>query len=333
MSARIAASPGVTGAATSMGWGAPEGNAVTVADAGGVREFPAPIWAPTAVSPSYVPTMGWPIVQGRDFLDGERDHAGLIIDQPTARKLWPNNNPIGALLKLGDRKSNLPYIPVVGVIGEQKGFEESVDSSQTGARLGRVLYLPGPNDTAIAKRSLFLLTLRARAADHPERLPTVLRQEIASFPDATVSQVMTMVDYLGVTTGLQGARFLSELFVAFAALAIALAAFGVYGVVAHGVAERRRELGVRVALGATTRDILHTVLRESVVVALAGAAVGLFLTKYGVMTVAEIAMLDVYNAPLFALVAVAVLGVATATAFIPALRATRIDPTESLRAE
>jgi ABC-type antimicrobial peptide transport system permease subunit len=123
------------------------------------------------------------------------------------------------------------------------------------------------------------------------------------------------------------------LFVAFAALAIALAAFGVYGVVAHGVAERRRELGVRVALGATTRDILHTVLRESVVVALAGAAVGLFLTKYGVMTVAEIAMLDVYNAPLFAMVAVAVLGVATATAFIPALRATRIDPTESLRAE
>jgi ABC-type antimicrobial peptide transport system permease subunit len=196
-----------------------------------------------------------------------------------------------------------------------------------------VLYLPGPNDTALAKRPLFLLTLRARAVDHPERLPTVLRQQIASFPDASVSQVTTMVDYLGVTTGLQGARFLSELFVAFAALAIALAAFGVYGVVAHGVAERRRELGVRVALGATTRDILHAVLRESVVVALAGAAVGLFLTKYGVMTVAEIAMLDVYNAPLFAVVAVAVLGVATATAFIPAMRATRIDPTESLRAE
>jgi putative ABC transport system permease protein len=333
MSARITAIPGVTGAATSMGWGAPEGNAVTVADAGGVREFPAPIWAPTAVSPSYVRTMGWPIVQGRDFLDGERDHAGLIIDGPTARKLWPNLNPIGALLKLGDKKSNLPYIPVVGVIGEQKGFETPGDESQTGARLGRVLYLPGPNDTAIAKRPLFLLTLRARAVDHPERLPTVLRQQIASFPDASVSQVTTMVDYLGVTTGLQGARFLSELFVAFAALAIALAAFGVYGVVAHGVAERRRELGVRVALGATTRDILHAVLRESVVVALAGAAVGLFLTKYGVMTVAEIAMLDVYNAPLFAVVAVAVLGVATATAFIPAMRATRIDPTESLRAE
>jgi len=345
ISTRIAAIPGVTGAATSMSWRMPEGSAVTVADAGGVREYPAPLFAPTAVSPSYVRTMGWPIVRGRDFLDGERDHAGLIIDEQTARKLWPNLDPIGALLKLGDKKSNLPYIPVVGVIGEQKGFETPDEQSQIGARLGRVLYLPGPNDTAVATRGslnaarpldrvwLVGLTFRARAANHPERLPTLLRQEIGSFPDANVSQVMTMVDYLGVTTGLQGARFLSELFVAFALLAIALAAFGVYGVVAHAVAERRRELGVRVALGATTRDILHAVLRESVVVALSGAAVGLILTKRGVLLVSEIAMLDVYNAPLFAVVAVAVLGVATAAAFIPAMRATRIDPTESLRAE
>ena len=333
MSARIAAIPGVTDAATSMFWQSPEGNAVTVADAGGAREYPAPLAGITAVSPSYVRTMGWPIVQGRDFLDGERDHGGLIIDQPTARKLWPNNNPVGALLKLGDKKSNLPYIPVVGVIGEQKGFETPVDVSQTGARLGRVFYVPGPTDTAVIKVSRVALTFRARAANHPERLPTVLRQQIGSFPDASVSQVMTMVDFLGVTTGLQGARFLSELFVAFAALGITLAAFGVYGVVAHGVAERRRELGVRVALGASTRDILHAVLRESVVVALAGAAGGLFLTKHGVLMVSEIAMLDVYNAPLFAIVAVAVLCVATATAFIPAMRATRIDPTESLRAE
>ena len=333
MSARIAAIHGVDDAAMSMSWRIPEGNAVTVADAGGVREFPAPLWAPTAVSPSYVRTMGWPIAQGRDFLDGERDHGGLIIDQPTARKLWPNNNPIGALLKLGDKKSNLPFVPVVGVIGERKGFETPVDESQTGARLGRVLYLPGPSDTAVVTVSRLPLTFKARTANHPERLPTLLRQQIGSFPDASVSQVMTMPEFLGINTGLQGSRFLSELFVAFAMLAISLAAFGVYGVVAHGVAERRRELGVRVALGASSRDILHAVLRESVVVALAGAAGGLLFTKYGVMMVAEIAMLDVYNAPMFAVVAVVVLGVATATAFIPALRATRIDPTESLRAE
>jgi putative ABC transport system permease protein len=331
MAARISAIPGVTGAATAAPLGMPEGSAVTVADAGGVREFPAPLFGVTAVSPSYVRTMGWPVVRGRDFIEGERDRGGLIIDQATARKLWPNNNPIGALLKLGYKKSNRPYVPVVGIIGEQKGFETPTEDSQTGARLGRVFYLPGPNDTATASR--VLMTFRARAANHPERLPTVLREQIGSFPDANVSQVMTMVDFLGITTGLQGARFLSELFVAFALLAIALAAFGVYGVVAHAVAERRRELGVRVALGATTRDILHAVLRESVVVALAGAAGGLYLTRGGVLLVSEIAMLDVYNAPMFALVAIAVLGVATATAFVPAMRATRIDPTESLRAE
>jgi putative ABC transport system permease protein len=333
MSKRIAAIPGVSDAATSMSWGYPEGSAVTVADAGGAREYPAPLANITAVSPGYVRTMGWPIVQGRDFLDGERDHGGLIIDAPTARKLWPNANPIGALLKLGDRKSNLPYVPVVGMIGEQRGYEMSAEASQTGARLGRVLYLPGPTDTIVATGARVQMTLRARATDHPERLPTVLRQQIGAFDDVTVSQVMTMVDYLGVTTGLQGSRFLSQLFVAFAALAIALAAFGVYGVVAHSVAERRRELGVRVALGASSRDILHAVLRESVVIALAGTALGLFFTKQGVLLVAEIAMLDVYNAPMFAVVSVVVLCVAAGAAFVPAVRATRIDPTESLRAE
>jgi predicted permease len=333
ISARIAAIPGVTSAATAMTGRIPEGNAVTVADAGGVREFPAPLFAPAIVSPSYVRTMGWPIVQGRDFLDGERDHGGLIIDEQTARKLWPNLNPIGALLKLGDRKSNLPYVPVVGVIGDEKGFERPIEDAQIGARLGRVLYVPGPTDTAVVRGGRMDVTFRARAANHPERLPTVLRQQIGSFSDLSVSQVTTMVDYLGVTTGLQGARFLSQLFVAFALLGISLAAFGVYGVVAHAVAERRRELGVRVALGATTRDILRAVLRESLVVALAGAAGGLYLTRYGVIMTAEITSLDMYNAPMFAVVAAVVLCVATGAAFVPAMKATRIDPTESLRAE
>jgi putative ABC transport system permease protein len=333
MSRRIAGIRGVSEAATTMYWRNPVGNAVTVADAGGTREFPAPMTAITAVSPSYVRTMGWPIVQGRDALDGERDHAGLILDSTTARMLWPNANPIGALLKLGDKESDLPYVPVVAVIGERRGFERPSEAIQIGARLGTVLYLPGPNDSLIAGSYRVGLTFFARAASSPERLPTVLRQEIGSFADASVSHVMTMSEYLGVISGEQGERFMAMLFVAFAALGIALAAFGVYGVVAHGVAERRRELGVRVALGATSRDILRAVLRESVVVGLAGVAGGLFLTKQGVLMLSQIAMLDIYNAPMFAVVALVVLGVATATALVPALRATRIDPTESLRAE
>jgi putative ABC transport system permease protein len=333
MSKRIAGIRGVSDAATTISWRSPVGNAVTVADAGGTREFPAPLTAITAVSPSYVRTMGWPIVQGRDPLDGERDHAGLILDATTARKLWPNANPIGALLKLGDKKSDLPYVPVVGVIGERRGLERPSEATQIGARIGTVLYLPGPNDSLVVGNYRMALMFVARAASNPERLPTVLRQEIGSFADASVSGVMTMSDYLGLISGELGQRFMAMLFVAFAALGMALAAFGVYGVVAHSVAERRRELGVRVALGASSRDILRAVLRESLVVGLAGVAGGLLLTKRGVELLSQVAMLDVYNAPMFAVVAVVVLGVATTTALVPAMRATRIDPTESLRAE
>jgi putative ABC transport system permease protein len=124
----------------------------------------------------------------------------------------------------------------------------------------------------------------------------------------------------------------SGLFTLFAALGVGLASFGVYGVVAHSVAERRRELGVRIALGATARDIVHAVLRDSVMVALIGIAGGLLATKYGVFFLRALAFEDdLYNAPLFGLVALALGATAVVAAMIPALRATRVDPTESLR--
>jgi len=100
------------------------------------------------------------------------------------------------------------------------------------------------------------------------------------------------------------------------------------------VAERRRELGVRIALGASSRDILHAVLRESVAIALAGVAAGLLFTKYGVMLLGAFAIEgDIYNAPLFAAAALFLLAATAASAFAPAVRATRVDPTESLRCE
>ena len=103
-------------------------------------------------------------------------------------------------------------------------------------------------------------------------------------------------------------------------------------IVAHSVAERRRELGVRIALGATARDIVHAVLRESVLVALIGIAGGLLATKYAVFFLSTLAFEDdLYNAPLFALVALALGATAVVAAMIPALRATRLDPTEALR--
>jgi ABC-type antimicrobial peptide transport system permease subunit len=124
------------------------------------------------------------------------------------------------------------------------------------------------------------------------------------------------------------------MFSTFAALAIGLAALGIYGIVTHSVAERRRELGVRIALGGTSRDILRAVLREGNVLALSGVAVGLLCTKYTAGWLLAFSREDdQYDAPLFAAMALVLFIIAVLSALIPAMRATRIDAVESLRSE
>jgi predicted permease len=306
---------------------------VTIEDAGGVREFfPAP--AITMVSPSYLRTIQLPIVRGRDFFDGERDEGVVIVDQQTARTLWPNANPVGAQIKFGDMASNAPFVRVVGVAGEQPGFESApiAGARMYGQRnIGRAFYLPGPQDTVRADGVLKLYyTLRARS--NPALLPIAVLRAMHGWGDVTSRFIASMDVMLGLAEARQSSEFISSLFTLFATIGVGLAAFGVYGVVAHSVAERRRELGVRIALGATARDILHAVLRESVVVALSGVALGLLITKLTIRHLDRIILEDdVFNAPVFASVALALVLTAAIAALIPALRATRVDPTESLR--
>jgi ABC-type antimicrobial peptide transport system permease subunit len=128
--------------------------------------------------------------------------------------------------------------------------------------------------------------------------------------------------------------FVAALFGTFAFLGLSLVAIGVFGIVSHSIAERRRELAVRISLGATTRNILHSVLREGNALILAGIAFGLLFTKYTVWWLSVFMAEDSgYDAPLFALIATGLFALAAFAAFIPALRATRIDPVEALRHE
>ena len=147
---------------------------------------------------------------------------------------------------------------------------------------------------------------------------------------------LTSVDRMDADIWIERAShdFVAAMFSAFAMLAIGLAALGIYGVVCHSVAERKREIGVRIALGATARDVLHAVLREGNAMALSGVALGLLLTKYSVGWLQAFSLEDdQYDAPLFAAMAITLFVVAVLSALIPALRATRIDPVESLRSE
>ena len=128
---------------------------------------------------------------------------------------------------------------------------------------------------------------------------------------------------------------MAALFGTFAFLGLGLVAIGVYGIVSHSIAERRRELAVRISLGATARDILRAVLREGNVLILAGIAIGLFLTRDSVWWLATFLGDDEagYDAPFMALVASGLFAIAVLAALFPAWRATRIDPVEALRHE
>ena len=164
---RVRAVSGVESAAAWTTIGV-DNNAISVDDAGsGVHEFPAPGFAARVVSPSYLRTMKLPIVAGRDFMEGERDRSAVIVDEQTARVLWPNQNPVGSLIKLGERKSNAPYVQVVGVVGEQEGFRSERNIQMRGmpvvSALGSIYYLPGPSDSVVVKLRPPLTRFVARA--------------------------------------------------------------------------------------------------------------------------------------------------------------------------
>lgn len=296
------------------------------------EEIEVPGYSYSIVTPSYVRTMGLPIVAGRDFREGERDEPAVIIDRYTARRWWPNASPVGALIKFGDRRSAAPFVRIVGVVGRARdprdpNAPENWDDVD-GSTIGRILYLPGRRDSVQPGfGDQWAAQIIARASGDPASVPIALRR-------AGVFRAQSMDEMLGLSREKASRSFVGKIFGLFAALGLGLAAIGVYGTVAHSVAERRRELGVRIALGASRRDILRAVLRESVTLALAGVAVGLLGTKYGVLLLRPVAYgADLFNAPMFAVMALVLLAIAGASALVPAYRATKLDPTESLRSE
>jgi ABC-type antimicrobial peptide transport system permease subunit len=243
---------------------------------------------------------------------------------------------VGAHIKLGVDTARIPWVRVVGVVADipELGNWGSVPPTAKASRLGHIYYRPGARDSVQIKAhaSTFAFTAIVRASSDPMRMPVILRRAMLSLAPGAVQWTSTMEEATGLVAERQAQDFIAGMFVLFTTLALALAAFGVYGIVAHSVAERRRELGVRVALGASSRNILGLVLREGNVFALAGIALGLWFTKSSIWYVRAFSIEDdAYNAPLFAAMAAVLFAAVVCAALVPALRATRIDPVESLR--
>ena len=270
------------------------------------------------VRPDYFRTMGAALLKGRDFT--ERDDANapgvVIVNEAFARRQWRGEEPLGKRITVnGEAKTR----EVVGVVRDLKQGEWASEPQPE-------MYLPHPQ--AASPRSMTLV-IRA-SSDATELGPEVRREVWAIDSDLPVSRVAGMEDVVSESVGQQ--RFNTLLIGLFAATALILAAVGVYGVMSHAVAQRTHEIGVRVALGARGRDVLGMIIRQGLGLTLAGLAVGL-AGALALMRVMKSLLYEVSATdPLvFGGVAAALTLSALLACYIPARRATKVDPMVALR--
>jgi predicted permease len=271
----------------------------------------------------YFEAMRVPLVEGRYFT--EADRAGLervvIVDERLAREYWPNASAVGKRLRTGPVSSgSTNWMTIVGVVGRVKQY--GLDSD------GRIaIYLP---QTQAPARSVYVAI---RTTRDPASIVPAVRAAVREIdPDLPIYRVKTMDTR--VAESLARPRFAMTLLTVFAGLALVLAAIGTYGVMAYLVSQSTRELGIRIALGATERGVLGLVLRQGVVVAGLGLAAGIagawVLTRFMRSMLFGIPHTDPFT---FAVVGALLAAVAIAATLGPARRAARVDPTVTMRSE
>ena len=270
----------------------------------------------------YFTTLGARLQQGRTFnATDTADHpAVVIINETAARTFWPNESPIGKRISSTGKKRD--YYEIVGVVNDI-AFPGSLGEPYTRYEA----FVP------MTQASPSFLTLVLRTTASAESFGNTLRGAIASLdPELPVYRIRTARS--AVDSGLGSISLLGSLLGAFATVGLILAAIGIYGVVSYTVVQRTSELGIRMALGAQTRDVLWLVLRKGAVLILIGALFGL-AGAYGVskLLLAFIPSLPTRDPVIVALTGVTLAIVALVACYIPARRATRVDPLVALRSE
>jgi putative ABC transport system permease protein len=269
-----------------------------------------------SATPGYFEAMGIPLLRGRLFRDG--DAAGAprvaVIDETMARTYWPGMDPLGKRFHRGSSDSKAPnWITVVGVVGNVRNSGLHVEPRPQ-------VYLPE------AQLTSGTLSLAVRTHGDPRRLAEAVRAAIhAVDADQPVSDVKTMEEMIG--RSLAGRRFNLVLLGLFAGLALVLSAVGIYGVMSYSVAQRTREMGLRMALGAQRRAVLALVVREAGALTVGGLAAGLILSLAATRVMASLLFGVGATDPLtLAAVSFGLALVSLAAAYLPGQRATRVDP-------
>jgi putative ABC transport system permease protein len=287
------------------------------------------IWA-GAVTPEYFPMMHVPLLAGRTFApaDSENSELVVVISAATAKRFWPRENPIGKHVRpvWGDQ----PWRTVVGVVGDVRLYKVAAELPDW---ISGVAYMPYSQAVGIDKKLPSTMTLLVRTSRDPNYVSNEIRRAVAQLnPDVPVGEVRTLEGI--VATSKSQERSMMWLFLSFAGSAVLLAAIGTYGVVSFSTAQRMYEMGVRIALGATRRDLFGLVLKLSLKLVLTGLAIGVVLAIAATWTLRSFLYGVSSRDPLiFVAVAVLLIGVAIIAGLVPARRAARVDPMTALRAE
>ena len=272
------------------------------------------------VSPDYFRTLGLPLEHGRDFNERDIESAPPVamVNEVMARLFWPGQDPIGKLLHLADPA--LPPLEVVGVArdGRMQGFREDMRPC---------FYRP------LAQSYVPEMTLIARTPGGPDLALAEIRRELRALDkDLPVAGAETMHAHLD--RALSQERLTASLLSGLGLLALALAVIGIYGVMSFSVAQRTREIGIRMALGAQAPGVLAMILRHAAILLGAGLAIGwaaaALVTRYAASLLYGVSPTDFWT---FVAVSAVLAAAAMLACYLPARRAARVDPMVALRYE
>jgi putative ABC transport system permease protein len=278
------------------------------------------------VSPWYFKAMGIRLLRGREFSKGDDATAPgvVIVSQSVAHSLWPGSDPLGKRISMEDDPKPGDWLTVVGVVDDvkQRGLAKKSDPA---------IYQPYLQVT----HPFFLnhMTFVARTASNPLGVASGMRGVLSEVDrDQPVQSIAAMDNLIAATT--DEPRFQARLLAVFAIMALALAIVGIYGLLAYSVAQRTHEIGVRMALGAQTADVVRMLFRRTLVLVGAGVMIGtagaLAVTRVLAKFLFEVKPNDPST---IAAVALTLVCAALAACYIPARRAMRVDPVVALRYE
>jgi putative ABC transport system permease protein len=278
------------------------------------------------VSAGYLKTMGVPLISGRWIEDRDREGApgAVVVNTSFARTYFPNQSPLGQHLQLGSSPSpEIPWMEIVGVIADVKQSLASESSSE--------MYFPYRQADQVLP--VTTLSLVVRTAGVPLAQAQSLRSVVH---DIDANQPITAIRSMdeNVAQSISQPRFRTVLLAVFAGIALVLAAVGIFGVMAYSVAQRTRELGLRIALGASRGRVLQLVLAHGVRLTLVGVAIGLaatfLLTRYVSSLLFNV---PAYDPMTLVGVVAALIAISLCACYLPARRATLVDPIVALREE